>query len=337
MNKDTTKEAPNKGWKPLSIEEREEIAIGLERGESQTQIACRLGRNKSTISREIRRNGTPVRDCRYRANRAQTRADSRKRESRGRERIADRGMREYAEVKLKEGWTPERIAGRMPLDLPGKSVSHETIYQWIYRNRRDLVEYLVCGHKTRHKRSGKRVSRVGRIPGRIDITERPASVETREEEGHWEADTVVSRQSKGAAAVFVERKHRLFIAVKIHDKSAAEMTRAAILALGSLPEHLRKTITFDNGLENAEHEKINAALGTSSYFCKPYHSWEKGSVENRNGILRRYFPKKHNWDLTSQEELDKVICKINSMPMKCLAFRTPYESFGRHLCVALAG
>ena len=338
MEKNSGKEGEGKAWEPLTVEEREEIAIGLERGESRRAIARRLGRDNSTISREVRRNGTLVRDCRYRANRAQERSDRRKRESHLRERIADKRIRKYIEEKLtEEAWTPERIAGRLSLDIPGLSVSHETIYQWIYAERRDLIKHLVCGHKERRKRSNSHKSRVGRIPYRRDITERPAAVSGREESGHWEADTVVCRQSKAAVAVFVERKYRYYIAVMLKDKSAEEMLRAAVFALGKFPRSLLKTITFDNGLENALHGRIDEALGTKSYFCKPYHSWEKGSIENRNGILRRFFPKKHDWGLTKKTELDKVLRKINAMPMKCLGFRTPYEVLSRHSGVALAG
>jgi IS30 family transposase len=177
---------------------------------------------------------------------------------------------------------------------------------------------------------------VGKIPNRVDITKRPAGAENRSRCGHWEADTVVSRNSKEAVAVFVERKNRYYIAVKMKNKTAEEMLRATIKALGFLPSHMRRSITFDNGLENALHEKINTALGTRSYFCKPYHSWEKGSIENRNGILRRYFPKKHNWGLTTQKELNSIIGRINNTPMKCLRFRTPSEVFAEQGGVAIA-
>jgi IS30 family transposase len=135
--------------------------IELELGESQSSIARRLGRDKSTVSREVRRNGTPVRDCHYRANRVRERSDRRKRESHKRERIADGRVCKYIEEKLtKEAWTPQRIAGRLELDLPGLPVSHETIYQWIYAERRDLIKHLVCGHKERRKRSNSRKARI---------------------------------------------------------------------------------------------------------------------------------------------------------------------------------
>jgi IS30 family transposase len=337
MGNYSTNEAANKGWAPLSLEEREEISIGLETGRSLTQIARELGRNKSTISREVRRNGAPIRNCRYRANRAQKRADERQRESHFRERLADERIRKYVLEKLGLDWTPERIAGRLPIDHSGLHISAETIYQWIYADRRDLIKHLVFGHKRRQKRAKAHNSRIGKVPNRTDISRRPASVETRKRVGHWEADTVVSRQSKEAVAVFVERKTRFFIAIKLKRKTAEEMRRAAFIALSIFPKSLLKTITFDNGLENALHEEIDALLGTKSYFCKPYHSWEKGSIENRNGILRRYFPKKHDWALTKKGDLNKIVSRINSMPMKCLGYKTPYEVLSRYYGVALAG
>ncbi|MDR2501587.1 MAG: IS30 family transposase [Treponema sp.] len=189
-----------------------------------------------------------------------------------RERMADGRVRKRVEEKLtEEARYPKRVAGRLALDLP---VSHETLYQWIYAERRDLIQHLVCGLMKQRKRSNSHKSRVGKTPERRDITERPAAFFGREEAGPWEADTVVSRRSKAAAVVFVERKYRYYIAVTIKDKTAEETLRAAVLALSAFPQTLLKTITFDNGLENAPCGSIDAALGRASYFCKPYNRWE---------------------------------------------------------------
>jgi IS30 family transposase len=135
--------------------------------------------------------------------------------------------------------------------------------------------------------------------------------------------------------VLVERKSRFYLVIRIKDKTAITMHKAVIEALSHLPRSLRRTLTYDNGLENALYELTHRVLNTKSYFCKPYHSWEKGSIENRNGVLRRYFPKKHNWSLTTQKELDKVLNKINSTPMKCLGYKTPSEVFAKSGGVAL--
>jgi IS30 family transposase len=238
---------------------------------------------------------------------------------------------------IHDGWTPEGIAGRLPLDLPGLTTNYESIHVWIYTERRDLIPYLVRGHKKRHTRPWGKKSRVSKIPNRVDITERPSQVDLRTVAGHWEVDTVVSRESKACVAVLVERKTRFFIVILMKDKTASAMHEAVAVALKGLPAGLRKTLTYDNGLENVLHELTNRALGVQSYFCKPYHSWEKGSIENRNGILRRYFPKKYDWRLTTQKKIDKVVRKINEMPMKCLGFKTPAEVFAKCGGVALAG
>jgi IS30 family transposase len=322
----------------FSVKEREEIAIGLELGESLRSIAKKLGRNVSSISREIKRNNALLREVKYRANRAQLRADERKEQSHGRERLSDPLIRLYVEFHLvNASWTPEEIAGRLPIDIPGLKTNYESIYLWIYKERRDLIKYLVRGHKRRHKRGGNKKNQGSRIPNRRDLSERPEEVNKREEGGHWEVDTVVSRQGKSCVAVLVERNSRFYIVIKIKDKTAQSMYEALMKVLSRFPGNLCKTLTYDNGLENALHEQVNMALGTESYFCKPYHSWEKGSIENRNGVLRRSFPKKHNWDLTEQKEIDTVINKINLTPMKCLSYKTPAEVFAELGGVALAG
>jgi IS30 family transposase len=197
---------------------------------------------------------------------------------------------------LHDRWSPQSIAGRLSLDFPELKTTYESIYLWIYGERRELIPYLVRGHKKRHKRPSGKKSRASRIPGRVDITERPPHVELRTQAGHWEVDTVISRESKACVAVLVERKTRFFLVILIKDKTASAMHEAVTRALSGLPAGLRRTLTYDNGLENAQHELTNLELGVRSYFCKPYHRWEKWSIENRNGILRRYFPKKYNWN-----------------------------------------
>ena len=159
------------------------------------------------------------------------------------------------------------------------------------------------------------------------IDKRPGEIATREEPGHWEADTAVSRQSKGAICAAVERKSRYLIGKKMNAKTAKEMDNALVTSLEKLPKHLCLTITYDNGTENANHEKTNEALNTKSFFCNAYHSWEKGSIENRIGMIRRVYPKKTDWGLISQEELDIVVKQVNTRPMKCLGFKTPEEVF----------
>ena len=228
---------------------------------------------------------------------------------------------------MKKTWTPELIAGRLKQEKPYLHTNYESIYQWIYTDRRDLIAYLPRGHKTRRKRCGAKNKRSVRIPNRIMIDKRPPQIGERTEAGHWEADTAVSRQSKAAIAATVERTSRFLIAKKLQSKTSNNMHTALCMTLKRFPQWLRQSITYDNGTENVCHEQTNRALKTQSYFCNPYHSWEKGSIENRIGIIRRFFPKKTDWSLITQRQLDRVIKIINTRPMKCLGFKTPQEVF----------
>jgi IS30 family transposase len=335
MSHSTT--SPANCYTHFSIEEREEIAVGREQGLSIRTIARKLGRSPSSVSRELRRNAPLLRHVRYRGNRAHQRATARSHLSHARERLANPLIRAYVLSHLvNDGWTPQAIAGRLPIDHPGLSTNYESIYQWIYQERRDLIKYLPQTHKKRHTRSPGKKNRPSKIPHRADISQRPPIVDSRSQAGHWEVDTVISRSSKVCVAVLVERKSRFYIVLRMNDKSASSLHQAVLKALSSLPPRMRRTLTYDNGLENTLHELTNALLNTRSYFCKPYHSWEKGSIENRNGILRRYFPKKHDWALTSQREINRIVKRINSTPMKCLGYKTPAEVFAKSAGVALA-
>lgn len=311
----------------LSFAEREEISIGLSSGKKITDIAREIGRNVSTLYREINRNNAQINTVQYRANRAQIRADERKKQSHERTRLANKTVQKYVEKNLKKEWTPELIAGKLPLDKPGFKTNHESIYLWIYKDRRDLIKYLPRAHRNRQKRSSIKNKRCIRVPDRTMIEHRDPLIETRNEAGHWETDTAVSRQSKAAITATVERKTRYLIAKKIKGKTAKDMHNAVVKSLKKLPQKLRKTITYDNGTENANHKLTDEILKTKAYFCNPYHSWEKGSIENRIGMIRRYFPKKTNWSLITQKQIDKVVKKINTRPMKCLDFKTPEEVF----------
>lgn len=325
MGKDTKKQTSS--YRHLSIEEREEMAIGLENGETFSSIAERLGRHRSTISREFQRNSPPLRNVRYRAHRAHLRYEMRIEESHKRERLKNHTIRQYAEEKLKEGWTPELIAGRLPMAIEHQKTNYESIYQWIYANRPDLIKLLPRSHRKRRKRGSAKNKHSIRIPHRTMIDKRPSSINGRKEYGHWEVDTVVSRQSIAAVAVLQERKSRYAKFRKLNRKSADNLSKSIVTTLKKYPKKLRKSLTYDNGTENAEHEATNAALKTRSFFCHPYHSWEKGSVENCIGLLRRFYPKKTNWALLTQKELNIIERKLNTRPKKCLGFKTPEEVF----------
>lgn len=313
---------PTRSYRVLSHREREEIMIGRRTQESLRSIARRLGRNVSVISREITANSTE--DRRYQAFWANARSQRRRKRSRTRPRIGDEAVREYVEQKLKLGWSPEQIAGRLPIDKPGKRVSYETIYQFIFKTRRDLTQYLQCGRKKRRKRKDRRKKRV-LIPDRVGIEQRPTYINDRGECGHWEGDTAVSRQSAEALMVLQERSLGLTFLTKLPRCAPNEMAEAVINRLKDFPPDLRRSITFDNGQENRHHKTMQEQLGTETYFCDPYSSWQKGSVENAVGLTRRYWPKKTNYALIPDEEIAMVEHRLNTRPRKRFGFLSPLE------------
>jgi IS30 family transposase len=320
----TTRE---KVYKHLQNHERDEIACMLAQGYYLKEIAVRLNRHPSTITREIRRNGAPVNETQYRANRAQLRADERKKVSHQKMRLKNEVIRDYVLHKLTLDYTPEQIAGRIKKDLMGYTTNHESIYLFIYAERPDLTEYLVRGKRKRQKRSIKSGRRIVKIPNRVMIGNRPETINNKKTYGHWEADTVISRQSKSSLVVVRERRLQITLICKIPRKNADHMRRAVVRLLHRIPKRFVKSITFDNGLENADHELIAKALGVKIYFCNPYHSWEKGGVENGIGLIRRYFPKKTDFSLISDQEIHLIEYKLNNRPRKSLGFLTPLEVY----------
>ena len=314
-------------YKHLQPQERDEIAVMLASGITRKDIARYLQRHPSTITREIQRNGSPIRETRYRSNRAQLRAESRKAQAHKKERLKNKTIRDYVVEKLNNDFTPEQIAGRLSIDKPGCSTNHESIYLFIYNERPDLTVHLVRGKRKRQKRSIQQGKRIVKIPNRTMITERPSVINERREYGHWEADTVVSRQSKAALVVVRERKLQLMFIRKIPRKTSHHMNVAVIEMLRKIPPRYRRSITFDNGLENAGHEAIAKRLGVATYFCNPYHSWEKGGVENGIGLVRRYYPKKTNFSLISDKAIFSIETKLNNRPRKSLNYMTRLETF----------
>lgn len=311
-----------RSYRVLTHAEREEIMIGIRAGESVRSIARGLGRCASVVWREIRANSTE--DGRYQAFWAQSRSKRRRRQSRQRERIADAAVRAYVRKKLRLGWSPEQIGGRIARDMPGKRISHETIYRYVFTIERSLTPYLACGRKNRRKRVHKRAKRV-LIAYRTGIEERPERVNNRREHGHWEADTAVSRQSKAALLVLQERALGLTFLEKLPRCAPDEMKHALTERLQRLPEHLRRSVTFDNGQENRRHHELRTELGLDTYFCNPYSSWEKGSVENAVGLTRRVWPKKTDYALISDDEIATLEYRLNTRPRKRLGYLTPLE------------
>ncbi len=235
----------------------------------------------------------------------------------------------FVREKLLQGWSPEIIAGRLPLEYPGQSIHHETIYRYIYDRGAGLHlwKYLTQRRNRRMQRYGRRVKRCGKIPGAVSIDERPAAVMGREEAGHWETDNLIGKQTdRHAISTTVERVTRYTMLSKV-SKTAQAKQEALVARLLPVSAKLKKTITTDNGGENMHHTEITSELSMAMYFCHAYHSWEKGTVENMNGRIRRFIPKGKRIDLLTDAEVSAVEYQLNATPRKCLGFLTPAEAF----------
>jgi IS30 family transposase len=315
-----------KRYRHLSIDEREQIAQLRNERTGLSEIARQIGRDKGTISRELKRNGAPLYNS-YTPCRAQHRSDERRRAASRRERLRDETIRQYVHEKLFVGWAPEQISGRLPLEHRGLSISAEAIYQYIYEtkteDREDLIACLRRSHKKRKQRAVVRKQKRTKIPNRISIEDRPQSVESRRTYGHWEGDSMISRKSTFALNSLTERKSRLIMITRINRKGAT--LDAVISRLGALPHKFRRTLTLDNGTENAKHEIITEGIGIKCYFAHPYASWERGTNENANGLIRWYFPKGTDFAKISDDQIALVERLLNNRPRKCLGFRTPIE------------
>lgn len=322
-----------RGYKQLSGEERDRLSLLKVQGKSLREIAGLIGRDVSTISRELKRNARPFHGD-YLAHRAQERADARKAVGHERERLRKPELKGFVRRMLRNGWSPERISGRLKL-LGGESISHEAIYLWVYADSRDLVPFFARAHRRRLRFGHTKKHRSCHIPSRTPISHRPASVQLREEAGHWECDTIIGQDNASALRILVERKTRYTHLDKLPAKTAAFMRKSISKALRRYPQHLRRTITYDNGSENAQHVEINKELGTASYFCAPMHSWEKGSVENTAGLVRRRFPKKTDFKIVTDDQVRRTERWLNALPRKCLGFKTPTEACRES--VALSG
>lgn len=312
----------------LSLAERDQITQLLWEGKKSRDIAVMIGRDKSTIYRELKLNSSPEHK-KYLSHRAHQRAENRREEASCRKRLKDDLIRGYVEDKLQIGWSPELISGRIKIEHPGQSISYEAIYQYIYHaettNRGELIEYLRRSHRKRKKKGIGRKERRTKIPNRIPIDERPKSVEKRQEFGHWEGDSIVSRKSLAALNSLTERKSRLLLLTKLDRKGAIETKNAVVRRLQVFHSKGRRTLTMDNGTENAQHQEITASLDTKCFFAHPYASWERGTNEHINGMIRWYLPKGTDFSKISDKQIAKIESLLNNRPMKCLGFKTPIE------------
>lgn len=310
-------------YRQVTSEERYTLALLRKQGHNPSEIARLLGRHRSTICREIARN-TCRYDGRYRAQKASERTRGRRSRAR-RNRHFGREHWRQIEPLLREQWSPEQVAGRLAED--GKlSISHETIYQHIWRDKAaggDLHKHLRCSAKGRRKRYGAYDSR-GRLAGKRCITERPEHVEERKEIGHWEIDTVLGRGNTGCIVTINERATGTVLIGQMAERTVEALNRRAIELIRRHPGPFR-TITADNGTEFHGYEKIEQATGAKFYFAKPYHSWERGSNENLNGLIRQYLPKGLSMLALNQNFCDTIAERLNNRPRKRHGFKTPLE------------
>jgi IS30 family transposase len=311
-------------------------------GFSLRAIGRRLGRDHTSIMREIKRNRpTYADDAVYWYYATQPIADERRCKARSYCRQNHQPLVEYVEDKLRLDWPPETIAACIRLDYPNDErmrISHETIYRWIYLDASqdgDLHHHLRRRHprRLRQKRygSGRRY-----IPGRVSIDQRSAIVEARERIGDWEGDTLEGAKGKGALATHVERKSRYLIAAKLSDKKATTMNAESIRLFQKLSKSRRQTLTVDNGKEFSQFKELEAETCLKVYFADPYAAWQRGTNENTNGLLRFYFPKGTDFLAITEEEIDLIIDKVNHRPRKCLNYQTPHDVFYKKSRGALA-
>lgn len=309
-------------YKQLTSEQRYTISVLLQNRTKQKEIAKAINVSPSTVSREIRRN-SGVRG-RYNWETAQANAVQTKRRKPGNHSINKDVMEEAKHLLVTEQWSPEQISGVLAKD--GKYISHETIYRMI---RKDKAEggtlYKHCRHKLKRRArpvGGRRIS----IPNRTSISERPAEVDGKRF-GDFEMDTIVGRGNHGAIVTLIERSTSMLFMRKLKKgKNAKDLARTVIHLLSPFKEHV-KSITTDNGTEFACHEMIGKSLGVTIYFADPYASWQKGAIENANGLIRQYVPKTETFEHVSHQQITKYSKKINIRPRKKLEFKTPHECF----------
>lgn len=312
----------------LSLEERERYFAWKEKGVSLREIGRRLGRSHTTLGRESKRNakyGRPYLPCR-----ADQKAKNRGLQQRYRAPLKEPLIFLYVRTRLRDRkWSPETIAGRFPIDHPGYSINDETIYRYVYgekQRRMKLWEHLVLHRRKRMKKNGRKVQAYGRLSEAVSIKERPSFITARERPGDWETDNMEGKRSDDTAvSVTVDRMTRITRLWKLADHTATAKADVLIVQMKQEDPLLRGSVTCDRGPENSNHADVTNMHHMPVYACDPYHSWEKGTVENTIGRLRRFIPKGKSVDGVSQKRLDHIEKMMNDMPRKCLAYLTPNE------------
>ncbi len=315
----------------LSLPEREEISRGLRAGDSCRVIARRLGRAPSTVSRDVAPAGQRQR---YRAWRADETAHRRAHRPKIAKLIAVPRLRRAVERGLRLRWSPQQIAARLVLDYPDDlemRVSHETIYQSLFVQgrgalRQELTRCLRTGRAQR--RPLGRATGSGQLQHMVLISDRPADVEDRAVPGHWEGDLILGKRAQSAIGTLVERQTRFVMLVNLRAGRLAEHVKDALaVTIRALPDHLRRSLTWDQGKEMAEHVRFTLDTGVQVYFCDPRSPWQRATNENSNGLLRQYFPKGTDLSGYNQARLDEIAAELNGRPRHTLGWRTPAEAF----------
>jgi IS30 family transposase len=336
---------PRRDWTPrhgrLALQDREEISRGLARDDSFTMIAAAIGKEVSTVSREV--GGKAGRD-RYRAWEAHNMAGDKRRRPKLCKLAVNKVLAERVDSWMSERlWSPQQVSRRLRIEFPGDPmmrVSHETIYQSIYVQgrgalRKELAACLRTGRAIRRNRARlDNSSSSGRIPGMVNISERPAEVADRAVPGHWEGDLIIGRNGKSAVGTLVERSTRFVILLHLANDRSAETVRDAMTrAVQELPEMLLKSVTWDQGKEMSQHARFTIDTGIDVYFCDPHSPWQRGSNENTNGLLRQFMPKGTDLSVISPARLREISDLMNGRPRQTLEWMTPSEKLNEILAL----
>lgn len=316
----------------LARAERYSIAAMRRQGLAARVIALRLDRHVSTIYREIKRNAT-THDGAYRPEKAQSYAQARRSRCRSKPQYSHQEMQDVDRL-LRRDFSPEQAAG--VLRACGWRISHQTIYRHVWRDRAlqgDLWKHLRVAPKARRKRYGSQDSR-GVLPGKRHISERPIAAQRRSRRGHWEGDTVMGSDMRHCVLTLVDRKTGFVIIEKLEARNKEQAKRGLLRALARYPD-MFKTITLDNGTEFHDYAAVERRHPVKCYFATPYHSWERGSNENMNGLIRQYLPKRSCMKHVTQSDCDRIAQKLNSRPRKRFGYKTPNELFFKPRGVAL--